>query len=167
MAIGDSEQLIFADRVLKHKKFQQYLRLNRYCDKKRGLCLHNLQHLLDVARTAYAMSLESGLGLSKDIIYTTALLHDIAKWRQDRYKQDHAFEGARLAEKILEDIGMDPEFVPEIQDAIRRHRKKDENGSPLAKVLYAADKSCRMCVLCDKVGGCKRYRDGRKPIFRY
>jgi len=154
-------------RILQHPKYKEYLKLNAEAEKDRKFCCHNLQHALDVARVAYIISLENSYNLSKEIIYITALLHDIAKWKQYSEKTDHAEAGAVLAEGILRDIGVQDKDIEMIKDAIKNHRRKDEKVSDLSKVLYDADKSCRICVECEAINECKRFKDGKKPALFY
>lgn len=156
-----------AEKILRHPKYIEYLALNKGEETHRKFCRHNLQHALDVARVAYIISLEKGYGLDKEIIYVTALLHDIAKWKQYRTKVDHASEGAALALEILEDIGIDGSHVPTILDAIRSHRTKGPRESLLSEVLYDSDKSCRLCINCKGIAGCNRFLNGEKPELMY
>jgi len=159
----------FTNKILQHPEFHRYIRLNAKAENeiKRDYCHHDLQHAIDVARVAYIISLENSLGLDKDIIYSAALLHDIAKWMQIRDGVDHALEGADLARKILDDIGMDSRSAQMVINAIRCHRVKDSDDAPLSRVLYDADKTCRVCSLCDYIKDCKRFRDGQSPDLKY
>lgn len=157
----------WVDKILQHPKFNEYLALNAREEEQRRLCRHDLQHALDVARVAYIISLEKGFPLSKEMIYVAALLHDIAKWKQYREKVDHAPEGAVLAEKILEDIGIRGTEAEMILDAIRSHRRKGEKGTPLSEVLYAGDKTCRLCIRCEGIGECNRFEHGEQPVLEY
>lgn len=157
----------FANKILKHHKYVRYLELNAEAEKTRTFCRHDLQHSVDVARTAYIITLEKGLDLGKDLIYSAALLHDIAKWKQYRDKSDHAAEGAVLALEILRDVGMDDESSERIASAIRLHRTKGEKPDPLSYVLYAGDKACRTCTQCGSIDKCNRFEDGRQPELLY
>ena len=56
-------------------------RLAEY-EKDRIFCRHGIEHLLDVARIAYIENLEKNSGISKEIIYGAALLHDIGRYLQ-------------------------------------------------------------------------------------
>ena len=67
------------DLILEHPKYQEYLDKIKQAEEKRIFCLHNMNHFLDVARIAYIMNLEEELGIAKEIIYATALLHDIGR----------------------------------------------------------------------------------------
>lgn len=157
----------YAKKILKHPKFIEYLKLNKTEEVNRKFCHHDLQHALDVGRVAYIIALENKYDLSKDIIYSTALLHDIAKWKQYREKLDHAAEGAMLAGQILDDINMNEQDSEIILDAIRNHRVKGKGTSPLSLVLYSGDKSCRPCIGCSMVKDCDWFTDGKKPELIY
>lgn len=155
------------DKILVHPKFIKYLKLNEEEEKERKFCHHDLQHAIDVARVAYIIALENNFGLSKEIIYTAALLHDIAKWKQYREKLDHSVEGSALAKEILNDVDMDIHDTELILEAISNHRSKGEDKSPLSRVLYAGDKACRLCIECDMVDECNWFVDGKQPSFEY
>jgi uncharacterized protein len=156
-----------AGKILEHAKFIKYMKRNTLAEKKRKFCRHDLQHALDVARVAYIISLEKGCNVSKDMIYAAALLHDIAKWKQYRDNVDHALEGAVLAKEILKDIGVEEQEAESILDAIRGHRTPGEQRSPLSALLYAGDKSCRLCSQCAVFEDCSRASDIKQPAIEY
>jgi len=137
------------DRILTHPQFCTYLRLNAEAEKDRLYCRHGFQHTLDVARVAYCMALERSLPIEKELIYATALLHDIAKWKQYGQGLDHALEGALLAGQILSDLDIDENTTDTLLSAIRTHRSKDGEKSALGEILYESYKSCRPCVFCE------------------
>ncbi len=157
----------FANKILSHPQYIRYLELNAAAEVQRRFCHHDLQHAVDVARVAYIVSLENGYGLDKDLVYSAALLHDIAKWKQYRDKSDHAEEGAALAEEILKDVGMDGKNTERILNAIRVHRTKGEKAETLSTVLYAGDKACRLCGECGMLDECNRFADGGRPDLKY
>ncbi len=70
--------------------------------------------------------------MSKDIIYATALLHDLG--RADQYEKgiSHEEAGAILAEEILTDCGYTREERKFMTDTILRHRDMKKK----AKVLH-------------------------------
>ena len=121
-------------------------------EKTRIFCRHQTEHLLDVARIAYILNLEGGLGLSRDLIYTAALLHDIGKSRQYEEGIPHETASAALAERILSDMPSDLAFTAEEQlqilTAIRGHRKPRSGAGPLESLLYKSDKMSRTCFAC-------------------
>lgn len=156
-----------ANKILKHPKFIKYLELNAKAERDRRFCCHDLQHAVDTARVAYIIALENKFNLSRDIIYSAALLHDIAKWKQYSSKADHALEGAVLAEQILKDVDMNAQDSELILDAIRSHRTGGENNSPLGMVLYAGDKACRLCSRCAVIHECNRFDGALLPDLQY
>lgn len=157
----------YAERILRHEKYWHYLRENGEADKARNLCLHDLQHAVDTARVAHLYALKEGLDLDEDLLYSAALLHDIAKWKQIRDGTvDHAAAGAVLAEAILREIGMEAEDTARIVDAIRTHRHRDPKGPDLNRALYEGDKSSRFCLLCKNIGHCNRFADGQTPVLK-
>ena len=70
--------------------------------KDRIFCRHTPEHFLDVARLMYIYSLENKLNLSREIIYATALLHDIGRAQQYLSGISHDIAGAEIAGKILD-----------------------------------------------------------------
>lgn len=173
----------FVERILRHPAYNEYLRLNAEAEKDRLFCVHDLQHALDVARVAYIIALERELDIDKEIIYITALLHDIGRWKQYQAGLDHALEGAFLAESILHDICVPEQYTHVILDAIKGHRRKGINKDKpiknaicnmktdtkpvLGDIIYESDKACRLCVGCGKLDECNWYKDGSKPVFKY
>lgn len=164
---GEMVLMEIVDEILKDQQYIKYMEFNTEAEKDRLFCKHDLQHAFDVARVAYIMSLERKFTVSKETLYVTALLHDIAKWKQYKYGIDHALEGAILAKEILENIGMSNENIEEITDAIKTHRRKDTQKSLLGTVLYESDKACRPCVFCRSIDECNRFMNGKKPKFKY
>lgn len=121
-------------------------------EQDRIFCRHQMDHLLDVARIAYILNLETPLGLSRDLIYATALLHDIGKSRQYEEGIPHEIAGAEIARQILSDmppkISFAAEEQQEILTAIRGHRRLREHAGPLESLLYKSDKMSRACFAC-------------------
>ena len=114
--------------VLRHPLYQQYYKELREEERDRIFCCHQMEHLLDVARIAYIRNLENNLGYSKELLYTTAILHDIGKALQYKEKIPHEIAGAQIAEKILdslpEAVAYTEEEKKEILTAIRGHRRE-------------------------------------------
>lgn len=116
-------------------------------ERERPFCKHDLAHFLDVARICYIMVLEEGLDISKDLIYTTALLHDIGRVIQYRDGTDHDKASAEIAEKLLPLTSFNKEEIEMILDCIRKHREKQESTA-LNEIFYKADKLSRICFRC-------------------
>jgi len=136
-------------------------------EKDRIFCRHDLQHCVDVARIAYILVLENRLVMKKDVIYATALLHDIGRWKEYEEGVEHASASAELAADILVDCGFDAEEREFMLKAIRDHRKNGTQSTFLSSIIYKSDKMSRLCVNCEVRDKCKRFADGGKVNLYY
>lgn len=137
------------NKILKHDLFKQYMNANAEKESDRIFCRHNMSHIMDVARIAYILNLEEGYGLSKDMIYGAALLHDIGRHVQYETGEKHAVVSARLALPILVDCGFDEKEVQEIMSAIYAHSdKKIIQDRTLNGLVARADQLSRACYTC-------------------
>ena len=116
-------------------------------ERERPFCKHDLAHFLDVARICYIMVLEEGLNISKDLIYTTALLHDIGRIIQYREGTDHDKASADIAKKLIPLTSFNEEERKMIIDCIEKHREK-QTSTPFNELFYKADKLSRICFRC-------------------
>lgn len=141
--------------ILRNTKYQDYIDRIKRAEEGRIFCLHNMCHFLDVARIAYIMNLEEGLELSKELIYATALLHDIGRFKQYESGIPHERASAHMAPEILEEAGFSQEEQREILRAILEHRNPlMAEEKSLAGVLYRADKASRACFGCEAESLC-------------
>lgn len=143
------------NRICEHPVWKWHMeRLAEY-EKDRIFCRHGMEHLLDVARIAYIENLENNRGISKEIIYGVALLHDIGRYLQYTEGIPHEKAGEKLALEILKDSGFSEEEQEEILEAVSRHRDKDtKDSSQLAGLIYRADKQSRICCFCSAEPEC-------------
>ncbi len=103
---------------------------------------HGIYHTERVYHLCKKLSSEK---VDEDILLPAAILHDIARDREDNDdsgKIDHAELGAEMAEKLLIEIGFEQNKIEEIKHCIHTHRfrgnKKPETFE--AKILSDADK---------------------------
>lgn len=68
--------------IWEHPLYQQNLKELTQLEADRIFCRHTPEHFLDVARLAYIFSLERGISCPRELIYCTALLHDIGRAEQ-------------------------------------------------------------------------------------
>ena len=121
-----------------------------------------MSHFLDVARIAALLNEEEDLGIPKECIYATALLHDIGRHVQYEDGTPHELAGAVLARDILEDTGFEKAEQELILEAIRNHRNRDAACERnLCGILYRADKLSRPCFACDAAEQCN-WDEGKK-----
>lgn len=135
-------------------------------ERERPFCKHDLAHFLDVARICYIMVLEEGLDISKDLIYTTALLHDIGRIVQYRDGTDHDKASAEIAEKLLPLTSFNEEEREMILDCIRKHREKQES-TPFNEIFYKADKLSRICFRCPAYDICYWSKEKKNHRITY
>ena len=132
-----------AIRILSHESWQAAASQITALEENRRFCRHNIDHLLHVARLACLESLEKDLGISKELIYSAALLHDIGRGRQYTEGIPHEEAGTVMAVPILDDCGFEQGEKEMILDAIRFRRRyfkgTDLPGGQIVKKLF------RMC----------------------
>ena len=135
------------NQIWKHPHYQTELHKLQLLEADREFCRHTPEHFLDVARLAYIRALEENYSVSKELIYCTALLHDIGRARQYEDGTPHDEAGAVIAEQILKELGFSPEEIQAIVSAIRGHRA-ETNQTILGQLIYRADKKSRNCFSC-------------------
>jgi len=142
--------------ILSHPRFTECLGRTEELERDREFCTHDMDHLLDVARIAYILGLESGQGqgADKELFYAAALLHDIGRWRQYEDGTPHEQESARIAQTILPECGFDSAETELILDAIASHRTHVGEKPGFAGFLYRADKLSRRCFDCAAIREC-------------
>lgn len=135
-------------KIIWHKTYQETYERLQQLETGRKFCGHDMEHFLSVARISYLMILEQNLPISKDIIYATALLHDLG--RADQYEKgiSHEEAGALLAEEILKDCGYTEEERQFMTDTILKHRDIKEEKESFTSIFYRADKLSRDCIHC-------------------
>lgn len=134
--------------IWEHPLYQENLKELLYLEADRIFCRHTPEHFLDVARLAYIFALERGLNCSREIIYCSALLHDIGRARQYKDGTPHDEAGVQIAAQILSDLNFASDEKSMVLNAIGEHRSSNDSSSDLSQILYEADKKSRMCFLC-------------------
>ena len=147
--------------IWEHPRYVSWYQRLLKAEQGRVYCCHDIVHLLDVARIAYIINLEEGRGFTKELIYASAILHDIGKAAQYEVGTPHEIVGAEIALDILRDVNAQsshPYFteddIASIAQAIKEHRRCPEGSSELGKLLYQADKASRACYACTAREGC-------------
>lgn len=131
-----------------HPLYQQNLKELLQLEADRTFCRHTPEHFLDVARLTYIFALEHGITCSRELIYCTALLHDIGRAKQYKDGTPHDKAGVEIAEKILSDLDFLPKEKKQILTAIGEHRSPGGDVPILSRLIYEADKKSRMCFIC-------------------
>lgn len=152
------------NRILASKKYQECYQRIEVCEKERIFCRHNMVHFMDVARLAQMENLRYEHGISQEMIYTAALLHDIGRYEQYEEGTPHELASLPLAEEIMTACGYSGEEREMVLDAIRNHRNAQVKGQPtLAGLIYDADKASRLCFCCQAQEACHK-KDEKKRL---
>lgn len=139
-------------------------RLNEL-EKERLYCKHDLDHFLSVGRIAYILSLEEGLSVSKDVLYTAALLHDIGRVEEITSGMAHDEASARIAERFLANSTFTEDEKETVLSLIRSHRTHGKDS--LTELFYRADKLSRPCAYCSEIASCHWQEDQKNRTLLY
>ena len=136
-------------RIQKNPVFQDlYIKLQN-AEAGRIFCKHTMEHFLDVARLMYIFCLEDGESINKDVVYATALLHDLGRYDQMTSGTPHNVAGVEIAGNVLKESGFTDDEILSIQKAIAGHRAPHGvDADKLTAYLYRADKMSRNCFSC-------------------
>jgi uncharacterized protein len=104
---------------------------------------HKMDHVLRVYNLCLLLAKNEKVDL--DVLKAAALLHDIARTKEDKDttgKIDHALLGAEMAEPILKQLDFSEEKIQHIKDCIISHRYRNDHEPKTieAKILFDADK---------------------------
>lgn len=153
--------------LMEDELYIECLEKNRFCERDRIFCGHDLNHFLDTARIAYIKALEEGLAFSKEIIYTAAILHDIGRFRQYEENIPHNIASHHIGKYLLEKYSYNEEEKTLILDAILNHRSLTDNENSLNRLLYESDKLSRMCFNCKATKECNWSDEKKNLKIRY
>lgn len=145
------------EKILINDTFLQLIKYIENAEKDRLFCCHGIEHLTDVARIGYIISLENNTGISKDIIYAACLLHDIGRATEYQRGIPHGQAGADISKHILNECGYTEGEILVITSAINQHRHNNmtpEHATSLKDILYKADKLSRLCFRCPAYEEC-------------
>ncbi|MDA8229213.1 MAG: HD domain-containing protein [Desulfitobacterium hafniense] len=146
------------NRIVESQQYWDYLKMIEEHERNRVYCNHGFDHAITVARISYIYLLEQGHRFSREIVYASALLHDIGRWVQYENGEDHAIAGVRLAQDILADAGFSTAEIEQIVTGIREHRvHTGELASPLGNALALADDWARDCRNCKVQDTCHKF----------
>jgi uncharacterized protein len=104
---------------------------------------HKMDHVMRVYNTCLLLAKNENVDL--DVLKAAALLHDIARSKEDKDKNgkiDHAILGATMAESILRDLNFSEQKIQMVKDCIVSHRYRNDHEPKTmeAKILFDADK---------------------------
>jgi uncharacterized protein len=112
-------------------------------EKELECSAHNMDHVLRVYNLA--LHLAEGEDVDMGVLKAAALMHDIARVKEDQDdsgETDHAKLGAEMAGPILKELDFPGDKIPHVQDCILSHRFRTGHSpeSLEARILFDADK---------------------------
>ena len=161
------------NKIIKSKVFLDGLRIIEEREMDRIYCKHGMEHLLDVARIAMLINVERNLSISKELIYSTALLHDIGRSKEYTDGTPHEKAGVMLSEEILNECEADKEFTECVLYAIESHRGLDSLEytntvkDNLRALIKEADHLSRNCFMCKAKDTCKWSEEKKNKCIKY
>jgi len=135
------------NKILFNPQYQEYFHQIQSLEADRKFCGHTMEHFLDVARLSFILTKEAGLEIDKEVIYATAILHDIGRCLEYTKGISHHEGSAIIAREILPTGGFTKEEQATIIAAILAHRK-GQAGNDFPAIFYRADKLSRNCFAC-------------------
>ena len=121
----------------------KFKKLEEIVQKELSSSAHDIDHTYRVMNLAREIAKYENANM--EVVRIAALLHDIARVREDNDKTgntDHAKLGAKMAEQILKDFGYPKNIIENVVHCIKTHRfrGKDIPQTLEAKILFDADK---------------------------
>lgn len=154
------------NKILKDSRYREYVEKNRQAEAERPFCRHDMGHFLDVARIGMILNEKENYGVSKELLYAAALLHDIGRWQQYESGIPHEQASVALAPEILAKCGFNKEESDSILEAVAAHRdacvREKRN---LQGLLYRADKLSRACFSCEAEKRCDWKKDKKNLLL--
>ncbi|GFP75041.1 HD domain-containing protein [Clostridium fungisolvens] len=151
--------------ILNSPKYKAYLSQIEACEADRIYCKHDLKHFLDVARIAYIMVLEEHIQISKEVVYATAILHDIGRFKQYEDGTPHNEASYDIAKALLKEANFDEVESDKVLNAILNHRNDKQSGFDY--ILYKSDKISRDCYACKATLTCNWNEEKRNYNIKY
>ncbi|MBU1976608.1 MAG: HD domain-containing protein [Nanoarchaeota archaeon] len=122
---------------------QKFQKIKETVEKELSCSAHNKDHVMRVYNLSLHLAENENVDL--DVLKASALLHDIARVKEDNDhtgKTDHAILSSEMAVPILQELNFSDEQIKHIQDCIISHRYRTGNEAKTkeAQILFDADK---------------------------
>jgi len=151
--------------ILNNRVYREYLHRLEIYEESREFCRHNMEHFLAMARIAYILVLEEGLGYSKELIYSIGLLHDIGRVLEYEKGIPHHEGSIIISKEILNEIDFSNHEKEIILKAIENHRVQSEDR--LSDIIYRSDKLSRNCIQCKAIKDCYWSDEKKNLLIKY
>ena len=107
---------------------QKFHKIKEAVEKELSCSAHNMDHVMRVYNLSLHLAENEDVDL--DVLKASALLHDIARVKEDNDhtgKTDHAILSSEMAVPILKELDFSDEQIKHIQDCIISHRYRTGN----------------------------------------
>jgi len=159
--------LVETNKIVLSEIYNKYLNELEELEKDRFFCRHNYEHFISVARICYILKLEEDVEVEKDMIYSTALLHDLGRVVEIKSGINHAIASVDIAKEILEVTDYNDVEKERILNCIAYHRSKEKAEDEFFNIFYRADKLSRACFRCPAYGACNWSYEKKNHIIKY
>lgn len=154
--------------LLTHDSYQKLVKDLADQESERIFCKHSLQHFIDVARICYIHCLEDQIPVDKDLVYVTALLHDLGRSLSRTDGKDHHLHSLEIARSFLQEMDFNSEQQAHILQAISQHSHTQEIATdPFVRAFQLADKEARLCFQCPAYDLCYWPEERKNQVLKY
>lgn len=153
------------NKIFHSKSYNYYLDKIAEYERDREFCIHTVEHFLAVGRIAYIMVLENKVNISKELVYLTAILHDIGRYKQYEDKTPHEIASWEIAKSLLDENQFTKDEIEIIKEGILYHRK--ENDKVFGSIMFKADKASRECYRCNMYKECNWKEETKNYNIKY
>lgn len=147
-------KLEIANKILKNKRYSLLVKQLEELEKDRIFCGHDMEHFMSVARITVILCAEKHINADNDVIYSSALLHDLGRIEEYTKGIPHDIAGAETAAEILDEVGCPEDKKTLIIKQIISHRCCEGEENTLESVFCTADKMSRLCFCCKAQDKC-------------
>jgi len=122
---------------------EKFQKIKEIVERELSCSAHNMDHIMRVYNLCLHLAENENIDL--DILKAAALLHDIARVKEDNDSTgntDHAILSSEMAGRILRNLEFSEDKIKCIQDCIVSHRYRTGNRPQIkeAQILFDADK---------------------------
>lgn len=150
--------------IINNKRYTIAVSEIEKAEEERIFCKHDMAHFLSVARLMEIENCKEALGIDEEVIYATALLHDIGRYVEYKDGTPHEEASYKLSKLVLNETKYSEEEKQDIVEAILSHRNENKKTEKsLSGLLYRGDKKSRACFCCKAREECN-WPDSKKNL---
>ncbi len=116
---------------------EKFQKIKEVVEKELSCSAHSMDHIMRVYNLCLRLAENENVDL--DVLQASALLHDIARVKEDNDptgNTDHAIVGSEMAVPILQKLGFSDDKIKHIQDCIISHRYRTGNKAKTIEAKF-------------------------------